>query len=75
MRFVDGSTKKKIQRTYSHEISLFDQLRPGLLGKIGNDAFLHARTERMPSRSCPRLHFHILGETVEDQSLVEQSSI
>ena len=73
--FVDGSTNKKIQRTCSHEISLFDQLRPGLLGKIGDDAFLHARTERMPSRSFPRLHFYILGETVDDLRLVEQSSI
>ena len=50
MRFVDGSTNKKVQRTCSHEISFFDQLRPGLLGKIGDDTFLHARTERVPSR-------------------------
>ena len=65
----------KIQPTCSNEISLFVQLRPGFLGKIGNDAFLHARTERMPSRSFPRWHVHILGETGDDLRLVEQSSI
>ena len=54
---------------------LFDQLRPGLLGKIGDDTFLHARTERMPSRSFPCWHFHIPGETVDDLRLVEQSAI
>ena len=67
-------TRKSSARA-SHEISLFDQLRPGLLRKIGNDAFLHARTERMPSRSFPCFHFHILGETVDDLRLVEQRAI
>ena len=57
-RFVEGSTNKKVQHTCSHEISLFDQLRPGLLGKVGVDTSLHARTERMPGRSFPSLHFH-----------------
>ena len=64
MRFVDGSTNQKIQRTCSREISLFDQLRPGFLGKIGDDAFLHAR-----------LHFHVLRETVHDLRLVKQGAI
>ena len=74
-RFVDGAANKKVQRTCSHEISLSDQMRPGLLGKIGDDTFLHARTELMPSRSFPCLHFHITRETVDDLRLVEQSAV
>ena len=69
---MDPSTSKRGSLTHA---ALFDQLRPGLLGKIGNDAFLHARTERLPSRSFPRLHFHILGETVDDLRLVAQGAI
>ena len=61
--------------TCRHGISLFDQLRSCLLGKIGSDASLHARTERMPGRSFPRLHFHVLGETDDDLCLVEQCAI
>ena len=57
MMFVNGSTNKKIQRTRSHEVSLFDQLGPGRLGKVGRYTFLRARTERMPCRTFPRLHF------------------
>ena len=48
---------------------------PGFLGKIGSGAFLHARTEGMPSHTFPHLHFHIFGESVVDLRLVEQSSI
>ena len=75
MCLVDGSTNKKVQRTCSHEISFFDQLRPGLLGKVGDDTFLHTCTERMPSRSFPCLQFHNPGETFHDLRLVEQSTV
>ena len=66
---------KKVQCTPSHEISLSDKLRPGLIGKIGNDTFLHTCTERVPSRSFPCLHVHIIGETVDDLRFVEQSAV
>ena len=42
VRFVDGSTNKKVKCARSHEISFSDKLRLGLLGKVGDDTFLHA---------------------------------
>ena len=39
MRFIDRSTYEKIQRTHRYETLLSDQLIPGFLGDIGNDAF------------------------------------
>ena len=75
VRFVDGSTNKKIQRPRSYEISSLDQLRPGLLGKVGGDTFLRARTQRVPRCCFPHLRFHILGETFDYLRLIEQSSV
>ena len=55
VRFVDGSTNKKVHCT--RFLSLSDKLRPGLLGKVGNDAFLHTCTEQAPSRSLSMFAF------------------
>ena len=55
----------------SHEISLSDKLRPGFLGKLGNDPFLLLA----PSRSFPCLHVHITGATVDDLRFVEQTAV
>ena len=60
---------RKIQRPRSHEISFIDQLRPGLLGKVGSDTFLHARTQRVTRCFFPHLR------AFDYLRLVEQSSI
>ena len=71
--FMAPQTRKSSARAAITFLS--DGLRPGLLGKIGDDAFLHTCTEQMPSRSVPCLHFHTTGETVDDLRFVEQSAV
>ena len=66
-------TRKSSARA-ARKFPFFDQLRPGLLGKVGSDTFLHARTQRVPRRLFPHLHFHILGETFDDLRLVVEQS-
>ena len=55
--------------------SLSDQLRPGCLGKIGQDAFLHACAERVSSHCLPCLHVHTSVETVGNLRLGEQNAV
>ena len=69
VRFVDGSTNKKIKRKRSRETAFFDQLRSGFLGEICDDTFLQTGTRGGP------LLLQITGETVDDLRLVKQGAV
>ena len=75
VRLTDRSTDQKIQCPNRRDILRSSQSIPGFFGEIGNDAFLHARTERVTSSLFPYSHLHVSGESVDNLCLIEQSAI